>query len=148
MKKFGAAGDTYLLESWLIGEEFSAFALCDGKDFKVVGYAQDHKRVNDGDTGENTGGMGCVSNPLVVTGKIKNQVEEIIRKALTGLRKERCPFQGVLYLGGIVVKGKVYVIEFNARWGDPEAEVIVPSINNDLYEVALAIASGDIKKLL
>lgn len=147
MEKFGSAGKIYLLEEWLIGEEFSAFALADGRNYQIIGFAQDHKRVNDGDLGDNTGGMGCVSNPLIINSKIKKQAERIISKALNGLRREKRPYKGVLYLGGIVVKGKVYVIEFNARWGDPEAEVLLPSIRNDLFLIGQAIAKGDIKKI-
>lgn len=146
MRKFGDLGKTYLLEEWLIGEEFSAFALCDGKTYKVVGFAQDHKRVNDGDKGPNTGGMGCVSNPLIIS-NIKLQISNIFEKTIKGLKKEGRPYKGVLYLGGIVVENKVLVIEFNARWGDPEAEVILPSIRNDLYDLGSAIASGNIKKI-
>ena len=145
MKNFGKSGESYLIEEWLEGEEFSAFALCDGKNFKVVGYVQDHKRANDGDRGPNTGGMGCASNPLVVNQNIKKQVKEIFRKTINGLKKEKRPYKGVIYLGGMVVGSKVYVIEFNARWGDPEAEVIIPSIKNDFYEVAMAIISGKIR---
>lgn len=145
MSKFGSSGKTYLLEEWLTGEEFSAFAICDGKTFKLVGFAQDHKRVDDGDQGPNTGGMGCVSSPLIVDKNIKSQIEEIFKKAMAGLKKEKRPYQGVLYLGGIVVGGKTYVIEFNARWGDPEAEVIVPSIKNDLFDLSKVIISGRIK---
>src|SRR3989344_3723052 len=154
MSKFGKAGETYLLEEALEGEEFSAFALSDGNTFKTVGFAQDHKRVFDGDKGPNTGGMGCVSNPLIVNQNIKKQVEEIVRKTINGLKKEKRPYKGVLYLGGMVVNKKglpvgrqVYVIEFNARWGDPEAEVIIPSIKNDFYEVDLAVTNGKIKDL-
>lgn len=147
MKKFGRAGETYLLEEWLIGEEFSAFALCGGKDFKIVGYAQDHKRVFDQDQGPNTGGMGCVSNPLIVDKNIKKQTEDIFSKVVDGMRKGGRPYIGVLYLGGIVVKDKVFVIEFNARWGDPEAQVIIPGIKNDFLEVADAIIFGKIKSL-
>lgn len=162
MKKFGKAGETYLLEEWLHGEEFSAFALCDGASFKVVGFAQDHKRVNDGDKGPNTGGMGCVSNPLIVdknmnkflASPIKKQVEEIFRKAVNGFNKEGRPYIGVLYLGGMVVEGKampagrqVVVIEFNARWGDPEAQVLVPSVKSDFIEIADSIIFGKLKSL-
>ncbi|MBU1031703.1 phosphoribosylamine--glycine ligase [Patescibacteria group bacterium] len=146
MSKFGISGKTYLLEEWLIGEEFSAFALCDGEDFQIVGFAQDHKRVNDGDKGPNTGGMGCVSNPKVISAECRVQSADIFKKTINGLRKEGRPYKGVLYLGGIIVKGKVWVIEFNARWGDPEAQVLLPSIKNDLYEICLAIISGNIKK--
>lgn len=147
MPKFGKSSKTYLLEEWLVGEEFSAFALCDGEDFVYVGSAQDHKRVNDGDSGPNTGGMGCVSNPLIVDKKMKDQAEKIFRKTVDGLRKEGRPYKGILYLGGMVINGKVFIIEFNARWGDPEAEVIIPSIKNDFVEVANAIISGKLKDL-
>lgn len=146
MRKFGPSGKTYLLESWLEGEEFSAFALSDGNDFKVIGFAQDHKRVNNGDQGPNTGGMGCVSNPLIIS-NIKVQISKIFEKTINGLIKEKRPYKGVLYLGGMVVNGKVYVIEFNARWGDPEAEVILPSIKNDLFDLANAGAAGKLNNL-
>lgn len=147
MKNFGAAGKTYLLEEWLIGEEFSAFALADGESHQIVGFAQDHKRINDGDLGENTGGMGCVSNPLLISAGIKKQAGRIISQVLKGLRKENRPYKGVLYLGGIVVRDRVYVIEFNARWGDPEAQVLLTSIKNDLYQISQAIVSVNLKKL-
>lgn len=147
MKKFGKVGDTYLLEEWLVGEEFSAFALCDGKDFKIVGFAQDHKRAFDRDQGPNTGGMGCVSNPLIVDKNIKKQTEDIFSKVVNGMRKEGRLYIGVLYLGGMVVKDKVYIIEFNARWGDPEAQVIVPAIKNDFIGIAEAIIFGKLKSL-
>lgn len=147
MSKFGKSGEIYLLEEWLEGEEFSAFAFCDGKNFKIVGYAQDHKRVYDGDKGPNTGGMGCVSNPLVVNKSIKYQVSSIMEKTIKGLKKEGREYRGVLYLGGMVIDDKVFVIEFNARWGDPEAEVIIPAIKNDFIEIADAIIFGKLKNL-
>lgn len=154
MKKFGKSGAIYLIEEWLQGdtsEEFSAFAFCDGTNFKIIGYAQDHKKVNNGDIGENTGGMGCVAPPLLVDKKITKQVEEIFKKTLKGLKKEGRPYKGVLYLGGIVVEKdgeqKLYVIEFNARWGDPETEVLLPGIKNDFYKIGIAISKGDIKSL-
>lgn len=147
MKKFGNAGETYLLEEWLEGEEFSAFALCDGTNFKVVGYAQDHKRVFDADLGPNTGGMGCVSNPLIADKNIKKQTGEIFKKVIAGMKKEGRPYIGILYLGGMVVDSKVYIIEFNARWGDPEAEIILPSIENDFTEIADALIFGKLKTL-
>ncbi len=144
MSKFGSAGETYLLEEWLQGEEFSAFALSDGENFQIVGYAQDHKRVYDGDQGPNTGGMGCVSNPLIIS-NFKFQISNIFEKVISGLRRENRPYQGVLYLGGMVVKNKVYVIEFNARWGDPEAQVLIPAIKNDFIDIAEAIIYGKLK---
>ncbi|RJQ27475.1 phosphoribosylamine--glycine ligase [Candidatus Parcubacteria bacterium] len=158
MRKFGDAGKVFLIEKWLqgddgsVGEEFSTYILTDGQHYKIIGSAQDHKRVNDFDEGENTGGMGCSAPPLVLTEELLKEVEaKILCKAVLGLNKEGRPYKGVLYLGGMVVKqkGKLhpYVIEFNARWGDPEAQVIVPSLVNDLYEVGLAVAHGDISKI-
>ncbi len=147
MKKFGSAGKTYLLEEFLRGEEFSALALCSGLDFQIIGFAQDHKKVNNFDTGPNTGGMGCVSSPKIIDKNIEKQTKEIFKKVLLGIKKEAWEYKGVLYLGGMVVDKKVYVIEFNARWGDPEAQVILPSIQSDFYDLALAIINGKIKKL-
>jgi len=147
MDSFKKAGQTYLVEEWLEGEEFSAFALCDGKKFKVIGYAQDHKRVDNFDTGANTGGMGCVSTPQVITESIKEQTEKLFEKTLNGLQKEERPYKGVLYLGGMVVNQTVKIIEFNARWGDPEAQVILPALQNDYYEIAMASFFGNIKNV-
>lgn len=147
MSKFGSAGKTFLLEEWLEGEEFSAFALCDGKSFKIVGFAQDHKRVFDGDKGENTGGMGCVSNPLIIDQNIKKQTEKIFKKVVKWMKYEGRPYKGVLYLGGMVVKDRVYIIEFNARWGDPEAQILIPSINNDFVELTKSIIYGKLDRI-
>lgn len=142
MSKFGKAGKTFVVEDWLDGEEFSMFAICDGKTFQVAGSAQDHKRLYDGDLGPNTGGVGCSTPPLVISKMIHKQAEEIIEKTIDGLEKEGRPYKGVLYLGAIVVQGKVYVIEFNARWGSPEAEVLVPGIKNDFFELGISVARG------
>lgn len=148
MKQFGKSGKIYLLEQCLHGEEFSSFALVDGKDFIVLGHAQDHKRAYDGDQGPNTGGMGCSSPPMAITPKIERQIEDIFKKAATGLVTSKRPYVGVLYLGGMIDKfGKVWVIEFNARWGDPEAQIVLPSIQNDLYELEQQVISGLIKKI-
>ncbi|OGH18293.1 MAG: phosphoribosylamine--glycine ligase [Candidatus Levybacteria bacterium RIFCSPLOWO2_01_FULL_37_20] len=147
MKRFGKAGEVFLLEQWLVGEEFSSFILADGKSFQLIGSAQDHKRVFDGDLGKNTGGMGCSTPPLVLTAKILKQVENIFKKTLIGLQKEERIYKGILYLGGIIVKGNVYIIEFNARWGDPEAEVIIPGIKNDLFEISTAVINGTLNTI-
>ena len=163
MKTFGKSGKTYLIEQCLHGEEFSSFAITDGQDFIIVGHAQDHKRVFDGDRGPNTGGMGCSSPPMVITKKIEDQIKSIFKKALSGLSKIGRPYRGILYLGGMIVKkekpahrspersrmdeGRVFVIEFNARWGDPEAEVLLPAVKNDLYEIAIMITDGKVKKI-
>lgn len=154
LSRFGKAGETFLIEEWLQGdlcEEFSAFAFCGGVNFVMVGYAQDHKRVNDFDQGENTGGMGCLTPPLIIDKKIQKQVEEIFKKTLRGLSYEGRPYKGVLYLGGMIVENsgekKLFVIEFNARWGDPEAQVLLPGIKNDLYQISQAVFKGNIKKI-
>ena len=148
MKNFGKAGQTFLIEQCLEGEEFSAFALVSEKKFQVIGYAQDHKKVFDGDLGPNTGGMGCSSPPKVVTKKIEDQVSKIYKKTVQGLVKLKRPYFGILYLGGMVDKnGKVWIIEFNARWGDPEAQVIIPSIKNDFYELTTRLLTGSIPKI-
>lgn len=148
MKNFGQAGKTYLIEQCLKGEEFSSFSIVDGDDFVAVGHAQDHKTVYDGDLGPNTGGMGCSSPPMVITAAIERQIKSIFKKTVHGLVKIGRPYRGILYLGGMIDKnGKVYVIEFNARWGDPEAQVIIPRIENDLYEIAVSVVDGKIKKI-
>lgn len=151
LSRFGKAAESFLIEDWLIGEEFSAFALCDGENYQFIGCAQDHKRVNDGDLGENTGGMGCSTPPLVVTESVLQQTYETIGDTLFALKSQDTPYNGVLYFGGIVVQGKkgpeVYVIEFNARWGDPEAEVLIPSIKGDFYKIALSVAQNQLNKV-
>lgn len=148
MKNFGDAAKTFLVEECLDGEEFSAFAIVNGKRFEIIGYAQDHKNVFDGDKGPNTGGMGCTSPPLAVDENIENQVRAIFKKTVEGLAKIGRPYTGILYLGGIIdQKGKVKIIEFNARWGDPEAQVLIPAIENDLYELVTYVMKGQFPKI-
>ncbi len=158
MEHFKDAGKIFLLEEWLSGddgspgEEFSTYVFSDGRNYKVIGSAQDHKRVNNFDEGENTGGMGCSTPPLVLTPEFMKDVEtEVLDKTINGLYSEGRPYKGVLYLGGMAIQknGRLSpsVIEFNARWGDPEAQVILPGLTNDLFEVGMAIAQGDISGL-
>lgn len=148
MKSFGKAGETFLIEECLEGEEFSSFAIVDGKEFIMLGEAQDHKTLNDGNLGPNTGGMGCSSPPSVITPAVKKQINQIFKKTVEGLFWEKRPYSGILYLGGIVGQsGNVKVIEFNARWGDPEAQVIVPAIKNDFFEMAKSVIEGKIKTI-
>lgn len=144
MSKFGSSGETFLIEQALIGEEFSAFAISDSGGYQFLGMAQDHKRVDDGDVGPNTGGMGCSTPPLVVDGDIQVQIDEIFKKTFDGIKSEGLSYNGVLYLGGIVVGGKVFIIEYNARWGDPEVECILPGIKNDWFEVSLAVSENQL----
>jgi len=158
MSNFKDAGKVFLIEKWLksdngiSGEEFSTFIFCDGRHYKIIGSAQDHKRVNDFDEGENTGGMGCSSPPMVLTSNLLREIRvQILDKVIVGLYKEKRPYRGVLYLGGMLIKrsGKLnpYVIEFNARWGDPEAQVILPGLVNDLFEVSMAIVQRNIENV-
>ncbi|OGD97506.1 phosphoribosylamine--glycine ligase [Candidatus Curtissbacteria bacterium RIFCSPLOWO2_01_FULL_38_11b] len=148
MKNFGKAGETFLIEKCLIGEEFSAFAILNGKKFEIVGFAQDHKQVFDGDLGPNTGGMGCSMPPVAITKRIESQVKSIFKKTAEGLVTLKRPYLGILYLGGMIdEKGKVWTVEFNARWGDPEAQVILPSIKNDLYELVSNTIKNKIPKI-
>lgn len=147
MVEFGSSGKTFLLEEKLNGEEFSAFAMVNGRKFAILGYAQDHKTAYDGNLGPNTGGMGCSSPPLVITSKIEKQIDLIFKKTVNGLVKLNRSYLGILYLGGIIENGKVKIIEFNARWGDPEAQVVIPSIKNDYLELVLSAINGKIKKI-
>ncbi|MDP2649759.1 MAG: phosphoribosylamine--glycine ligase [bacterium] len=171
MKQFGKSGEIFLIEHCLTGEEFSLFAICDGKNYKIVKAAQDHKTVFEKDQGPNTGGMGCVAQPKIVDKKILKEVEEkIIRPFLLGMTKEQRDYCGILYIGGIVTNppvfdlleselprsrrpeglrpewagGDIKIIEFNARWGDPEAEVIIPSIKTDYLKIALAVIKKEL----
>lgn len=156
-KEFKRASQVFLVEKWLEGrdgwaEEFSSYVAVVGIQYKYIGSAQDHKRVENFDRGENTGGMGCSTPPLLLTPELLEEVEKrIIQRALTGLEQEGKPYKGILYLGGIVIRERSelapYTIEFNARWGDPEAQVIIPGIVNDLFEISMAIAEGDIASL-
>ncbi len=151
MSKFGEAGKTFLIEQALVGEEFSAFAISDSEGFQLLGAAQDHKRIDDGDIGPNTGGMGCATPPLAVNENIKMQIEDIFRKTFDGLKKEGLTYQGVLYLGGMIVsegdQEKVYIIEYNCRWGDPEVECILPGILNDWFEVGIAVDQNKLDQI-
>lgn len=152
------AGQVFLIEKWLKGddgsggEEFSTFVFSDGENYKIIGSAQDNKRVNNFDQGENTGGMGCSTPPLILDSKLMRKVEtEIINRTISGLYNEGRPYKGILYLGGMAIRERgnlnPYVIEFNARWGDPEVQVILPGLTNDLFEISMAIAQGDISDL-
>lgn len=147
MKDFGDAGQTFLIEELLSGEEFSLFIFCDGKDYKITNASQDHKAIYDQDKGPNTGGIGCVSPVSCVTPKLLKEIEnEIIKPTLKGLLNENRPYAGILYLGGMITKKGVKIIEFNARWGDPEAEVILPSIKTDYLTIVQSILNKKLSK--
>ena len=140
---FGAAGACVVIEEMLEGEEASFFALCDGTRALALGSAQDHKRVGDGDTGPNTGGMGAYSPAPVVTSEIERQVmERIVRPTLDTMRAEGMPFTGVLFVGLMIGRDGPKLIEFNVRFGDPETQVLLPRLDTDVLVLLRDCARG------
>lgn len=147
MKAFGKAGEIFLVEDGLIGEEFSCYAISDGKDYYIFKSAQDNKTVFNFDEGDQTGGMGAVS-PAAVTEPISAEIEEkLIARAIKGMNSEGIQYRGVLYLGGIVADGRPVNVEYNARWGDPECQVVLPSVETDYAEVVMAALDGDLRSV-
>ncbi len=141
--RFGAAGAEMVIEEFLEGEEASFFALTDGKTALPLASAQDHKRVGDGDTGPNTGGMGAYSPAPCVTPAIEARVmAEIIRPTLAAMAKEGRPYKGVLYAGLMLTKDGPKLIEYNVRFGDPECQVLLPRLKSDLLPALLASRDG------
>ncbi len=139
----GAAGAEVVIEEWMIGEEASFFALCDGTHALPLASAQDHKRVGDGDTGPNTGGMGAYSPAPVMTKALEAQVmADIIMPTLAGMTKRGSPFQGILYAGLMITAQGPKLIEYNVRFGDPECEVLMPRLRSDIVPALLAACDG------
>jgi len=140
---FGSAGAEVVLEEFMTGEEASFFALTDGSAILPFGSAQDHKRVGDGDVGPNTGGMGAYSPARVLTPELEAQVmEQIIRPTVDTLAAEGMPYSGVLYAGLMLTAEGPKLIEYNARFGDPECQVLMSRFDGDLVELLLAVAQG------
>ncbi len=141
----GEAGGALVIEECLFGEEASFFALCDGTRAIPLGTAQDHKRVHDGDRGPNTGGMGAYSPAAIVTPEIERTVmEAIIAPTLRGMTERGTPFSGILYAGLMLTDQGPKLIEYNTRFGDPEAQVLMPRLTGDLVPALLAAAKGDL----
>ena len=146
--KFGVAGSKVVIEEFMEGEEASFFALCDGKTAIAFGAAQDHKRVGEGDTGPNTGGMGTYSPAPVFTKKIEQQVmETIIQPTLLAMQSEGKPFKGVLFAGLMLTAEGPKLIEYNARFGDPETQVLMLRLEGDVLPYLLASARGELDSL-
>lgn len=148
MEQFGKSGKTFLIEEGLVGEEFTLFAICDGDNYVFTNASQDHKTIFDRDKGPNTGGIGSVAPTSALTSPMIRIIEStIIEPTLEGMRKEGRPYLGILYLGGIITESGIKIIEFNARWGDPEAEVIVPSIKTDYLTIVEHVLQKKLDKL-
>jgi phosphoribosylamine--glycine ligase len=140
---FGAAGGAVVIEEFLEGEEASFFALTDGTTILPFGSAQDHKRVGDGDTGPNTGGMGAYSPAPVLTAELEARaMEEIVRPTIEALAAQGTPYSGVLYAGLMLTAEGPKLIEYNARFGDPECQALMMRLDSDLLELLYAIARG------
>lgn len=148
MKRFGEAGEKIVVEEFLDGYELSVFALCDGKDFVLLPPAQDHKRLKDNDLGPNTGGMGAYTpTPLCDEALLEKIASKIIAPALKGCESENYPFCGVLFAGIMVVGGEPILLEFNVRFGDPECEVLLPTLKTPLLQILDSCVNGELKNL-
>ncbi len=141
--EFSEAGAEVVVEECLVGEEASFFAICDGSNAVPLATAQDHKRVGDGDTGPNTGGMGAYSPaPVMTPALVEQTMKEIIEPTMRAMRDKGCPFTGVLYAGLMITEKGPELIEYNARFGDPEAQVLMLRLKSDLLDLLFAAATG------
>ena len=140
---FGAAGAEVVIEEFMTGEEASFFVLCDGETVLPIGSAQDHKRVGDGDTGPNTGGMGAYSPAPVLTDAIAEAaLAQIVRPTIAEMARRGTPFKGVLYAGLMIEDGKARLVEYNVRFGDPECQVLMMRLGAQVLDLLLACATG------
>ncbi len=147
-KKFGVASSKISVEECLKGEELSVFAICDGEGYKIINSAQDHKRVYDDDKGPNTGGMGAYAPAPLFDSKLRSKVEKnIIKPILKAMSDKGNPYKGFLYIGLMIQDDEPYVIEFNVRLGDPEAQVLIPLIKSSFLDIVLSSIDGNINSL-
>ena len=144
-RKFGASGERVVLEEFLSGEEASYFVLADGAAFMPLTSAQDHKRIFDNDRGPNTGGMGAFApSPLVTPDVERRVIDTVVRPVLEGMQREGHSYRGFLYVGLMLTAEGPKVIEFNVRFGDPEAQVVLPMLDEDLSSLLMSAADGDL----
>tara|TARA_Y100000996_G_scaffold410121_1_gene391937 strand:- start:606 stop:1874 length:1269 start_codon:yes stop_codon:yes gene_type:complete len=144
-KKFGEASSKIIVEECLAGEEISYLVFTDGKTFKPMVYSQDHKQVHEGDKGPNTGGMGAYSPAPLLKGQENFLKEEVMDRFLKGIAAEGIDYRGVLYIGFIMTSEGPKILEFNCRFGDPEAQVILPRMKTDLVDVCMAVISQELE---
>ena len=146
-QQFGKASSKVVIEEFLNGIELSVFVLTNGKDYKIIGHAKDYKRIGVGDTGLNTGGMGCVSPLPFLNDELIQKIEtRIIQPTINGLQKENIIYNGFIFFGLIKVNDEPFVIEYNCRLGDPETEVVIPRLKNDIVELFLSIYNNTLEK--
>jgi phosphoribosylamine--glycine ligase len=142
-RRFGAASDTVLVEERLFGREASVLAFCDGTTARLMPAAQDHKRLMDGDYGPNTGGMGAYApSPALPPGLLREVEEQVLRPTLAGMVADGMPYRGILYAGLMLTDHGIKVLEFNCRFGDPEAQVILPLLESELTDIVFACIEG------
>ena len=146
--KFGKSSKTVVIEEFLRGIEMSCFLIFDGKNYITLPYAKDYKRIGEGDVGLNTGGMGSISPVSFIDAGLDHKIhQKVIKPTINGIIKEKINYQGFIFIGLINVDNEPYVIEYNVRMGDPETQVVLPRIENDFYEIMLAIENQTLDKI-
>ncbi len=147
-ESFGDAGTSIVIEEFLDGYELSLFAICDGDNYKILPAAQDHKRLLNGDQGPNTGGMGAYAPTPLIDDALYEEINRlVVEPTLEGMKAEGMPYEGVLFIGLMIVNGEVKVLEYNVRFGDPECEILMPLIKSSVFDLFYKAATHDLKSL-